>query len=102
MTNTPDWTEITRRPTRDAELPEGVLSTYEDHLPSADGHRIVWIHSTAKARRDATRRHQATTKAITAIDALNCRLASPCCRIKTPVAAETEAREAIAEVNATR
>jgi transposase len=102
VTNTPVWTEAQRRPTRDADHPEDVLSTYEDHLPSADGHRIIWIHSTAKARRDATRRHQAIAKAIVAIDALNVRLSSPRCRIKTAVAAETEAREAIAELNATR
>lgn len=102
VTNTPDWTEIARRPTRDAELPEDVICTYQDHLPSADGHRIIWIHSTAKARRDATRRHQAITKAIAAIDTLNVRLSSPRCRIKSAVAAEAEAREAIAEVNATR
>ena len=77
VTNSPDWVEIARRPTRDAEHPEDVVCAYEDHLPSAGGHRIVWIHSTAKARRDAQRRHQAITKAIAAIDALNSRLASP-------------------------
>jgi transposase len=102
VTNTPEWAEIDRRPTRDAEAPEDVVCAYEDHLPSADGHRIVWIHSTAKARRDATRRHQAITKAIAAIDALNVRLSSPRCRIKTAVGAETEAREQVAELNATR
>ena len=102
VTNTPDWDEAQRRPTRDPEHPEDVLSTYQDHLPSADGHRIIWIHSTAKARRDATRRHQAIAKAIAAIDALNMRLSSPRCRIKTAVTAEAEAREAIEEVHATR
>jgi transposase len=102
VTNRPDWVEIARRPTRDVDHPEDVVSAYEDHLPSADGHRIIWIHSSAKARRDATRRHQAIAKAIAAIDALNVRLSSPRCRIKTAVMAEAEAREAIAEVNATR
>ena len=102
VTNRPDWIEIARRPTRDTDHPVDVVGAYEDHLPSADGHRIVWIHSTAKARRDAQRRHQAIAKAIAAIDTLNSRLASPRCRIKTAVAAETEAKEAIAEVNATR
>ncbi len=102
VTNPPDWDEAQRRPTRDPEHPEDVLSTYQDHLPSADGHRIIWIHSTAKARRDATRRHQAIAKAIAAIDALNMRLSSPRCRIKTAVTAEAEAREAIEEVHATR
>jgi transposase len=102
VTNTPEWVEAQRRPTRDPEHPEDVLSTYQDHMPSADGHRIIWIHSTAKARRDATRRHQAIAKAIAAIDALNLRLSSPRCRIKTAVTAEAEAREAIEEVHATR
>jgi transposase len=102
VTNTPDRDEIARRPTRDTDLPEDVISAYQDHLPSADGHRIIWIHSTAKTRRDATRRHQAITKAIAAIDELNVRLSSPRCRIKTTVAAEAEAHEAIAELNATR
>jgi transposase len=102
VTNTPDWVEIARRSTRDTEAPEDVICAYPDHLPSADGHRIVWIHSTAKARRDATRRHQAITRAIAAVDELNDRLSSPRCRIKTAVGAETEAREAVAELNATR
>ena len=102
VTNRPDWHEIARRPTRDVEHPEDVVSAYEDHLPSADGHRIVWIHSSAKARRDATRRHQAIARAIAAIDALNLRLASSRCRIKTAVGAEAEAREHVAEVNASR
>jgi transposase len=102
VTNTPDWTEAMRRPSREGDTPDDVLSTYEDHLPSADGHRIVWVHSTAKARRDATRRHARIAKAIAAIDALNLRLATPRCRIKTVLAAETEAREALEKVNATR
>ena len=102
VTNTPEWTETMRRPSREIDTPDDVLSTYEDRLPSADGHRIIWIHSTAKARRDATRRHARIAKAIAQVDVLNVRLASPRCRIKTVVAAETEAREAIEEVHAAR
>jgi transposase len=102
VTNTPEWSFAQTVPSRQPDTDDDILSTYEDHLPSADGHRIVWIHSTAKARRDATRRHARIAKAIAAIDALNVRLSSPRCRIKTVVAAETEAREAIEEVHATR
>jgi len=102
VTNTPAWTEAMRRPSREVDTDDDILSTYEDHLPSADGHRIIWIHASAKARRDATRRHARIAKAIAAIDALNVRLSSPRCRIKTVVAAETEAREAIEEVRAIR
>ncbi len=102
VTNTPEWSFAQTVPSRQPDLPDDVLSTYEDHLPSADGHRVVWVHSTAKARQDATRRHARIAKAIAAIDALNVRLSSPRCRIKTVTAAETEAREAIEEVHATR
>ena len=102
VTNSPEWSVAQRIPSRQHDTDDDILSTYEDHLPSADGHRIIWIHSTAKTRRDATRRHARIAKAIAAIDALNVRLASPRCRIKTAVAAETEAREAIAEADATR
>ncbi len=100
--NTPAWTVAQRITSRAPDTDDDILSTYEDHLPSADGHRIIWIHSTAKARRDATRRHARIAKAIAAIDALNVRLSSPRCRIKTVLAAETEAREQLAEINATR
>ena len=99
MTNRPTGT---RSPVVPPATPRDVLSAYEDHLPSLDGHRVVWIHSTAKTRRDAHRHHQAIARAIPAIDALNSQLASPRCRIKTAVGAEAEAREAIAELNATR
>ena len=102
VTNTPEWSFAQRVPSRQPDTPDDILSTYEDHLPSADGHRIIWVHSTAKARRDATRRHARIAKAIAAIDALNVRLSSPRCRIKTVLAAEAEAREAIEEVHATR
>lgn len=102
VTNSPEWSFAQTVPSRQPDTPDDILSTYQDHLPSADGHRIVWVHSTSKARRDATRRHARIAKAIAQVDALNVRLASPRCRIKTAVAAETEAREAIAEVNATR
>ena len=102
VTNRPEWSVAQSVPSRAPDTPDDILSTYEDHLPSADGHRLIWIHSTAKARRDATRRHARIAKAITAIDALNSRLASPRCRIKTVLAAETEARDAIEAANATR
>ena len=87
VANTPAWTEAMRLPSREPDTDDDVLCTYTDHLPSADGHRIVWIHSTAKARRDATRRHQRIAKTITGLDALNTRLASPRCRIKTAATA---------------
>ena len=102
VTNIPEWSVAQRIPSRQHDTDDDILATYEDHLPSADGHRIIWIHSTGKARRDATRRHARIAKAIAAIDALNVRLSSPRCRIKTVVAAETEACEAIEQVHATR
>src|SRR5680860_1345215 len=86
VTNSPEWSFAQTVPSRQPDTPDDILSTYQDHLPSADGHRIVWVHSTSKARRDATRRHARIAKAIAQVDALNVRLASPRCRIKTAVA----------------
>jgi hypothetical protein len=102
VTNRPDWVEIARRPTRDLEHPEDVISAYPDHLPSADGHRIIWIHSTAKALRRRQPSPPGHRQSHRGDRCAQCRLASPRCRIKTAVAAETEAREHLAELNATR
>ncbi|MGH9184471.1 MAG: IS1634 family transposase, partial [Acidimicrobiales bacterium] len=52
--NTPDWCEAARRPDRRAGMPEDVISTFESPLGSAEGYRIIWVHSTAKQTNDAT------------------------------------------------
>jgi hypothetical protein len=53
QTNPPLWTEEIRlRGERLGDL-DRVWSTFPSPLPSAEGYRIIWVHSTSKAARDA-------------------------------------------------
>jgi hypothetical protein len=70
-------------------------------LPSAEGYRIIWVHSTTRAARDAASR-QARIEAGAAIDALAAKLAGPKCRLKTRVALEQEAAAVLADAGAAR
>ena len=56
QTHQPQWSEALRLPGTRLGEPDQVYSTFPAPLPSAEGHRIVWVHSTAKAARDATSR----------------------------------------------
>jgi transposase len=76
-----------------------VLSTFESPLGSADGYRIIWVHSTAKAARDATSRAARVERAERELRQLAERLAGPKSRIKTRVAAEDAARGILADTN---
>ena len=57
-------------------------------LPSAEGYRVIWAHSTAKAAADAAARQARIEAGAATIDALAARLAGPKCRLKTRVAVE--------------
>src|SRR6266511_494003 len=56
QTNQPQWTEAVRLPGARADEPDQVYSTFPAPLPSAEGYRIIWVHSNAKAARDAAAR----------------------------------------------
>jgi hypothetical protein len=92
--NSPDWTEAGRRPARRSGQPPDVLSVYESPLGSADGHRIIWIRSTAKRTRDTAARATRIERATSGLDDLTRRLAGPKCRLKTRVAV-TDTADAI-------
>jgi hypothetical protein len=81
----PEWTQAARRPSRRAGEPEQVWWTTPAPWPSAEGHRIVWITSSAKLDYDADARTDRIARGIAALDELNQRLASPKTRIKTPL-----------------
>jgi transposase len=98
----PDWAPAHRRPARRADDPDDVCSVCEAPWPSAEGHRIVWVHSTAKAARDAQARSDRIGRGIAALDELNQRLASPKTRMKTVPAVETAATTALERANAAR
>jgi transposase len=97
--NQATWQETLTVAARRADAPPDVLSTFESPLGSADGYRIIWVHSTAKAARDATTRAARLERAERDLASLAQRLASPKSRIKTRVAAEIAARAILADTN---
>jgi hypothetical protein len=86
--NTPAWVETLSVPARRRDHPPDVLSTVESPLCSADGYRIIWTHSTAKAARDESARAARIEHAERDLGQLAARLAGPKSRIKTRIAAE--------------
>lgn len=100
--NRPSWQEATKVPARRKNDPPDVLSTFESPLPSAEGYRVIWVHSSAKQENDALSRARRIERATAALEDLAGRLAGPKCRIKTRVAAEEEAKAALEEHDAAR
>ena len=56
----PPWAEAIRLPGARLGDLDRVWSTFPAPLPSAEGYRIIWVHSTAKAARDAAARAAAS------------------------------------------
>jgi len=102
QTHTPHWTEAARRPGARIGEPDRVYCTCPAPTPSAEGHRIVWVHSTAKAARDAAARQARIEAGTTAMDALADKLSRPRCRTHSRVAAEQAAAAALTDTGATR
>jgi hypothetical protein len=96
ITATPAFTEAARRPGKRDGDPDHVYRVAPAPFASSEGHRIVWVHSSAKAQRDETARHQRiqrTLAALTELTELNDRMAGPRSRITTSIAAHDAARE---------
>ena len=102
QTHAPVWTEAFRRPGKRLGDPDEIYSTTPAPLPSAEGYRIVWVHSTAKASRDAQARASRIDAGVAAIETLDTKLTRPRSRFKTRVAVEQAAGEALAEASADR
>ncbi|MGH3605005.1 MAG: IS1634 family transposase, partial [Pseudonocardiaceae bacterium] len=100
--HTPDWTEAARRPGRRQADPDQVWWTTPAPWPSAEGYRIVWVRSSTKIVYDEQARRDRIGRGIAALDQLNQRLASPKTRMKTPVAVEQAAADALARTGAAR
>ena len=98
----PGWTEAIRRPGRRQSDPDDVWHTTDAPWPSAEGHRVVWVRSSAKIDYDARARSDRIARGIAALDELNQRLASAKTRIKTALAAEQAAAAALDKAGATR
>lgn len=102
QTNQPQWTEAIRLPgERLGDLPR-IWSVFASPLPSAEGYRIIWVHSTAKAARDEHARRSRIEAGAAAIDALNVKLSGPKTRLKTRQAVQAAADTALADAGAAR
>src|SRR5664280_1777804 len=102
QTHAPAWQEAKRLPGSRLGDPDRVWRTFEAPAPSVDGYRVIWVHSSTKAARDAAARAARIEAGLAAIDAVATRLASPKTRIKTRVAAEEAATAALTAAGATR
>src|SRR5262249_9998783 len=102
QTNQPQWTEAIRLPGERIGDLDRVWSTFPAPLPSAEGYRIIWIHSTVKAAHDTHARRSRIQAGVAAIDRLNDKLAGPKTRLKTRPAVEAAAAAAMAEAGAAR
>jgi hypothetical protein len=102
QTHTPAWTEAARHPGPRLGDPDEIYATTPAPLPSAEGYRIVWTHSSAKTVRDAATRTARIDAGVAALEALDTKLAGPRCRLKTRPAVEAAARDALAGAHADR
>lgn len=102
QTHAPAWTQARRAPGPRVADPDRVWRTFEAPAPSVDGYRVIWVHSSSKAARDASARAARIEAGLAAIDAVAARLASPKTRLKTRVAAEQAATNALQAAGATR
>jgi len=102
QTHAPAWTKARRAPGARQDDPERVWRTFQAPAPSVDGYRVIWVHSSSKAARDAQARAARIEAGLAAVDAIAVRLASPKTRIKTRVAAEQAASIALQAAGATR
>ena len=102
QTHAPTWVEARRLPGSRLGDPDRVWRTFEAPAPSVDGYRVIWVHSSTKAARDAAARAARIEAGLAAIDAVAARLATPKTRIKTKVAVEQAATNALTGAGAGR
>ena len=100
-TNTPAWVLVRENGT----LPDRTLDAYlacEAPWPSAEGHRIVWVLSTAKRQRDAETRRSRIKKASERLDELAAKLQGPKARIRTKAGADQAAQAILKDTRTER
>jgi hypothetical protein len=98
----PQWTEVIRLPGERIGDLDRVWSTVPARLPSAEGSRLIWVHSTVKAARDTHARQPRIKAGVAAIDTLAAKLAGPKSRLTTRAAVEQAAANALADTGAPR
>jgi transposase len=96
----PQWVELLRQPnSRSKDGPDEVYHGVESPIPSMEGFRIVWIHSSQKQERDVLSRQRRVTRATDELAALAAKLSGPKTRKRD---AESVKRAAQAIVSATQ
>lgn len=90
------WQEVWRRVgVRGRKDAVDVYRAYEWPLPSAEGFRIAWIHTTEKEKRDRDERETKLESARRALEDLKRRLASPKCPLRERGKVDREVRVAL-------
>ena len=102
QTNQPHWAEAIRMPGERTGDHDRVWSTFPCPLPSAEGYRVIWVHSSVKAARDQHTRRSKIEAGAAALDALNLKLAGPKTRLKTRAAAEQAIAKALTDTGSAR
>lgn len=102
QTHVPTWREALRLPGARERDPERIWRTFEAPVLSSDGFRVIWVHSSNKAARDAAARSAAIDKGLAAIEALEARLTAPLARLRTKVSVEEAATAALKDAGALR
>jgi len=90
-----EWTEAARRPGKRNGDPDQVYWTAPAPIPTSEGHRIVWVRSSQKLATDAEARRARIERGMQALEGVQARLATPRSRIKTRLAAEQAAQDAL-------
>ena len=98
----PAWQEALRREGARLGDPDQVWRTFVAPIPSKEGYRIIWVHSSVKAARDATTRQARIEAGLKALDVVASKLSSPKSRLRTRVAVEEAATAALDRARATR
>ncbi len=102
QTHVPTWEEAYRKEGARLGDPDQVWRTFVAPTPSTEGYRVIWVHSTLKAARDANSRQARIEAGLAAIEAVQARLSSPKSRLRTKVAAEEAATAALGVARASR
>jgi transposase len=100
-TDHPDWTEADRRTAIRQGDPDEVWRTAPAPIRSAEGYRIVWVHSTVKLRLDKQARHDHLGRAKAALQDLNTRLENRRCRFHDHATVQAAADQALSKHSCT-
>lgn len=100
--HSPDWVHALRKPGPRKSDPPDTWSTFDFPHPSAEGHRLVWVHSTRRADNDAADRTRRIQQASAALDELNQRLKRPRCRLRDLLSVDAAATDELNRHGANR